>query len=286
MSEKQTKCPECLSTYKVTVPQLTAAQGMVCCPKCEATFNAISYLTSTLSDSNETISYQENRPDQHINNEDISYTPLLATNVLDIFEQKVENSNINLKTYLNNLNAFNPEPISAFPTLNLAKDADFNPEKKNTTRYYTIWGIINFSLIAIFVLQIVMINPKMLNNNSLINSAYTKICGMFQCESLIEQYKLVDFVNVKVTPIHKTSSNVSGYIVNHNEHSLALPLINITFFKNNVAVHSQTYRPKEYLIKSLINIERIPQNSPFNFNIIAPIDKKDFDNYHLEIIRP
>ncbi|WP_409364728.1 MJ0042-type zinc finger domain-containing protein, partial [Escherichia coli] len=27
MSEKQTKCPECLTTYKVSVAQLTVAQG-------------------------------------------------------------------------------------------------------------------------------------------------------------------------------------------------------------------------------------------------------------------
>ena len=46
MSDKQTSCPKCLTIYKVSVAQLTVAQGMVCCPKCSMTFNALSHLTT------------------------------------------------------------------------------------------------------------------------------------------------------------------------------------------------------------------------------------------------
>ena len=286
MSEKQTRCPECLTTYKVTVPQLTAAQGMVCCPKCDETFNAVSYLTSVHSEIDTSISYQFTEAEKFASDGVTQYVPTLAANVSKIFDATVENSTINLRTYLNNLNAFNPEPINTLPSINLSKDNDFILDKKNSVRYYTIWGVINFSLIAIFVIQILMVNPKTLNNNSLLNSAYIKMCTIFKCDNLIQQYSLVDLVDVKTTSINNKATNISGYIINHNEHSLTLPLIHVNLLNNNVTVHSQIYHPKEYLIKSLVNVERIPQNSPFNFNIIVPIAKKDFNDYEIQIIRP
>lgn len=44
--------------------------------------------------------------------------------LLDLFEDKVENSNIDLKAYLNNLNYFSTEPIGNFPALNWSEKAD------------------------------------------------------------------------------------------------------------------------------------------------------------------
>lgn len=44
MSDKQTRCPKCTTIYKVTLTQLTIAQGMVCCPKCSINFNALTHL--------------------------------------------------------------------------------------------------------------------------------------------------------------------------------------------------------------------------------------------------
>lgn len=41
MNEKQTRCPKCLTVYKVSLTQLTVAQGMVCCPKCNLNFGAV-----------------------------------------------------------------------------------------------------------------------------------------------------------------------------------------------------------------------------------------------------
>lgn len=286
MSEKQTTCPECHTTYKVTVPQLTAAQGMVCCPKCEFTFNAISYLNTPHTEFDTSISYQFTEAEKDSNDIITQYTPTLASNVVKIFDATVENSAISLRTYLNNLNYFNPEPINALPSLNLSKESEFMKDKKNGIGYYAIWGLINFSLIIIFLIQIVIANPKIINNNSFINSAYVKVCNVFQCESIIQQYKLVDLVDIKATSVKPNSTKLSGYVINHNEYSLALPLIRVNLLNDNVTVYSHIYRPQEYLIKSLIDVERIPQNSPFNFNIIVPIAKKDFNDYQIEIIRP
>ncbi|MFX6821879.1 MJ0042-type zinc finger domain-containing protein, partial [Acinetobacter baumannii] len=49
MNEKQTRCPKCLTVYKVSLTQLTVAQGMVCCPKCNLNFNALTNLVGTVA---------------------------------------------------------------------------------------------------------------------------------------------------------------------------------------------------------------------------------------------
>jgi hypothetical protein len=53
-----------------------------------------------------------------------------------------------------------------------------------------------------------------------------------------------------------------------------------------VVLATYNLKPQEYLIESLVKIQRIPQNSPFKFEFVLPVDRKDFDNYSLEIIRP
>ena len=50
MSNKQTFCPSCSTTYRISVAQLTISQGMVCCAKCSHTFNALSHLVDVQSD--------------------------------------------------------------------------------------------------------------------------------------------------------------------------------------------------------------------------------------------
>ena len=111
MAEKQTRCPTCASIYKVSVAQLTVAQGMVCCPKCSENFNALLYLltVSTQQESKTFHSLENSPPTQE---ELITTSHQIETHLLDIFDRKIENSNIDLRTYLNNLNYFNNDPIS------------------------------------------------------------------------------------------------------------------------------------------------------------------------------
>ena len=139
MSDKQTRCPNCSTIYKVTVTQLTVAQGMVCCPKCCAEFNALLNL---------------NRPkDETVQQPPLGrvfdHVPMVLedhpteNHVLDIFDRKPQSSNINLKTYLNNLNTFNNDPLTQFPALNLSSGqhhADSKYSKKNS---FVLCGLVS-----------------------------------------------------------------------------------------------------------------------------------------------
>lgn len=101
MNEKQTRCPKCLTVYKVSLTQLTVAQGMVCCPKCNLNFNALTNLVN--------VEQPETVNSSALAHGSMQTRYMTHSHVLDIFDQKVENSNIDLLTYLNNLNYFHNE---------------------------------------------------------------------------------------------------------------------------------------------------------------------------------
>lgn len=104
MSDKLTNCPTCFTTYKVTVPQLTVAQGMVCCPKCSTSFNALSHLVVDKALSFSTPE-PENAPQKNTNtiinvsefNNTLTPVTVEETpthHLLKLFDQKVENSRV------------------------------------------------------------------------------------------------------------------------------------------------------------------------------------------------
>ena len=284
MSDKQTKCPKCQSVYKVTVAQLTVAQGMVCCPKCDNTFNALSHLVFAFPQNKNSVTSQLH----HIQNRSfMQATAELAQpqHILDIFQRKVEHSNIDLKTYLNNLNYFSTEPIGNIPAMKLSAP-DLESEKKHGNGYYLLWGIINLLLIGLLIFQILWFNPKFLNSSPALNSVFTQVCQFFNCSSLEERYSLISANRVKVKRVDRMNTQFTGELINYYDKSLALPNIKVTLKEKQQTLSTYIYSPQEYLVESLSSIQRIPKNSPFKFDILVPVARNSFDTYSLEIIKP
>ncbi|WP_180069673.1 DUF3426 domain-containing protein [Acinetobacter sp. YH12112] len=289
MSEKQTKCPECLTTYKVSVAQLTVAQGMVCCPKCASTFNALSHLVQpkpapTQLEYNGFTGGQVSSP--VLADHGLAFDDTHETHLLDIFDRKVEHSNIDLKTYLNNLNYFSTEPIASIPSMNLSENELQQERKKHGAGYYTLWGIVNFSLVGLLIFQILWFNPKFMNNSPALTVAFNRVCQLFNCETFEKQYSLISINRVRVKRYDHEHTLFSGELINFHDKSLVLPKLKITLKDDNEEVATYVLEPKEYLIKSLASIERIPKNTPFKFEIQLPVTRKSFDTYNLEIIKP
>ena len=287
MSEKQTRCPKCLTVYKVSLTQLTVAQGMVCCPKCDLNFNALTNLILAEDHSASSIQYSA------LNQCAISPSALQYSsfNVLDIFDRRIENSNIDLLTYLNNLNYFQNEEISSFPQLNLAESEspslDNSPKKrkKHSLLYYVIWSSINLVLLGILFFQILWFNPKVMHNSPVLGAVFNQLCSVFICKKLEENYALLTINKVKVVSIEQHKTRFSGVLVNYHDKSLQLPLLKLTL-KNKHENKSIILKPQDYLAASLSGIQRIPKNLPykFEFNINQP--RKSFDDYTLEIVHP
>ncbi|OTG77141.1 hypothetical protein B9T26_00735 [Acinetobacter sp. ANC 4169] len=291
MSEKQTSCPNCLTKYNVSVAQLTVARGMVCCAKCSTNFNALNHLvvekentsstpstSSSLNLKQETHSSSELSPDQFISD------PHAEQHLLDIFVRKVENSNIDLKTYLNNLNYFSTEPIGNYPALNWSEKAE--QEKKHGALHYVLWGTVNLCLISLLILQFFWFNPKILNNSPAFSALLNSVCQTVSCSFMEQNYHLISTNKLKIKQISKQQTQFTGELINYHTQSLALPIIRVNLKENGQTISTYSFMPSEYLISSLKGIQRIPQNSPFKFKFSVPVARKSFDTYSLEIIRP
>ncbi|CAB1212449.1 DUF3426 domain-containing protein [Acinetobacter bouvetii] len=291
MSEKQTYCPNCLTKYKVSVAQLTVARGMVCCAKCSTNFNALTHLvaekerTTSTTQSTSTLN-----PSNAIATSSQFHTEALIAghqqeqHLLNIFDRKVENSNIDLKTYLNNLNYFSTDPIGNYPALNWSEKSE--QEKKYSAWHYVTWGAINVCLISLLIFQIFWFNPKILNNSPLISALFNNVCQTFKCSIMEENYRLISTNKVKVKQISKKETQFTGELINYHSKSLALPNIRVDLKSNGEIISTYSFAPSDYLVASLNGIQRIPQNSPFKFKFSLPVERKSFDTYSLEIIRP
>lgn len=286
MSEKQTRCPKCSTVYKVTLSQLSVAQGMVCCPKCVINFNALTNLLETDSEATPTpvnrSLFSSIQPDSSFAEKQMQ--------ILRIFDQKIENSNIDLLTYLNNLNYFNTEPVTALPNLNLSEDAllieQENNDKQHGWLYYTLWGIGNIALILVFAFQILWFNPKLMHESPALNQMFNYVCGVFNCKISNEQYQSLSFEKVKLKRVKQDATGFSGVLLNQDANSVVLPPIKVVLKQNGEAISSTVLKPQDYLVDSLKTIQRIPSNSPFRFEFTIPKSKNSFNDYSLEFVQP
>ena len=278
MTEKQTRCPNCTTIYKVSVTQLTVAQGMVCCPKCLNNFNALLHLQKNAAQS-----YTDSDVNDSITNQ-----PQVESHVLDIFNRKVENSNIDLRTYLNNLNYFNNEPINNIPSLNLALGLNENQDhlKPKSHFYYIAWTFVNLALLSILLFQIVWFNPTLTDRYPLVNSLFIKTCSILRCDTVDQRYKKIIIHDLKVRAVDRKQTEFTGRLDNQYSKSLELPLIKVSLKVENNVTATYIIPPNEYLIDSLVGIKRIPKNSPYPFKFKVNEHKNSFDQYELTVIHP
>lgn len=281
MNEKQTRCPKCLTVYKVSLTQLTVAQGMVCCPKCDSSFNALTHLIN--------IEQPVMVNSSTLVNGSMQTRYMTHSHVLDIFDQKVENSNIDLLTYLNNLNYFHNEPINALPNLNLAEQASSQEQdnnKKHSWLYYTLWSSANLILILVFTFQILWFNPKLMHASPTVSHAFNYVCEILHCNKSAEQYQLIYIEKLKLRKVDTGHTQFSGILLNQNDKSIELPNLKLSFATESNKKEEIILTPQQYLVENLRGIQRIPSNTPFRFQFELNRSKKSLLNYRLEIVHP
>ncbi|MBU3848079.1 MAG: DUF3426 domain-containing protein [Candidatus Acinetobacter avistercoris] len=281
MSEKQTRCPNCSTIYRVSVTQLTVAQGMVCCPKCFAEFNALLYLYQP-----QALEEKKYPTEPLFFDEPILKIKAEEQHIFEIFDRKIENSNINLRTYLNNINTYNNDPITHYPSLNLSFSQYTKENNSKGMLYYVVWSIINLILAFILFVQILWFNPDILSRSPALNTVFIHTCNLLSCETIDQRYHYIKVDNLQLHELSKNRLIVSGALTNTYKKGLELPLIKLTLMKNNKAVYSMIKKSDQYLIQSLSGITRIPQNSPYKFEIELNIARNSFDSYKIEVIRP
>lgn len=287
MSDKQTLCPSCSSLYMVAVPQLTVAQGMVCCPKCGHQFNALLYLY----DAEPLYSHQDDHPTPTPPHTFFKRTKLSQSKApaagLKILERCVDNSNLDLRRYLNNLNYFHHDALHIFPSLNLSKSREMANHRNRKPRftYYITWGVINLSLLFLFAFQILWFNPKLLEHSETLSSLFTKACHWVHCETLDQRYHKIQVEHIQLDPTLENRTQISGVLMNYHTESLKLPKLKITIYKGD-RFYTRTVSPSEYLIHSLEGNRRIPAGQTFAFKFTFAQPFKENWQYKIQIIRP
>ncbi|WP_111860112.1 DUF3426 domain-containing protein [Acinetobacter sp. CFCC 10889] len=290
MSDKQTRCPNCLTLYKVSVMQLTVAEGRVCCPKCSAEFNALLNLVVNQNDLIETSPPRTvTQPIfQQISREELVDFKLEKQNLADFFNRKIKNSNIDLRTYLNTLKFVEDNTLNTFPSLHLATHHNHKPHTQiqKTRLYYIMWTLINIALVSILSFQVLWFNPNLLDRYPILNTVFTQTCSILRCETIDQRYKQILVKNLQVKVITINETEFSGQLLNQFSKSLELPLIKVSLYKENQQIKTFIVSSDEYLVESLTGIRRIPQNSPYTFKFTLPISKNSIDSWKLEIIHP
>jgi predicted Zn finger-like uncharacterized protein len=287
MNKKQTQCPECTTVYNVSVEQLTIAQGMVCCPKCFHSFNGLLSLVD--------ISRLNTLPAQAqpaLLHHDYAYEvsdQILARSyaqqhLLDIFDRKIEHSNIDLHTYLNNLNYFSSEPIHQFPSLKLS-EKEIRVTQKPNLSYYLIWSIINISLIGFLAFQILWFKPDLVARYPILSQTFDYVCQVINCQTLEQRYQKISINQLTIRAKSPNLTEFSGALINSDDKSMPLPHI-VFRAQSDIGLVEYTFQPAEYLEEKYQGIERLPSETPFKFSFQVPFAKNQIQSPHLEIIQP
>ena len=287
MNKKQTQCPECTTIYKVSVEQLTIAQGMVCCPKCFYSFNALSHLVEIPTAHNTSAALHAaalQHDYAHEANDHILARSYAQQHVLDIFDRKIEHSNIDLYTYLNNLNYFSSEPIHHLPTLKLS-EKDLSTPPKPSLGYYMLWSAINLNLMGFLLFQVLWFNPHIVARSALLSQGFQFICSHINCESQAERYEKIDIDHLHLRSKANQSTEFQGALVNQDSKSIPLPHLLVTA-QTEVGKVKYVFQPRDYLEQKYQGIERLPAQSPFKFSFEVPVTKKQLQEPYLEIIQP
>lgn len=287
MNKKQTQCPECTTIYKVSVEQLTIAQGMVCCPKCFSSFNALLHLVE-ISAQQETVSNAHASLVQPEVQQPASQPSVVRRysqhHLLDIFDRKIEHSNIDLYTYLNNLNYFSSEPIHQFPALKLSEKERCSTPKPGLG-YYVMWSAINLSLMGFLAFQILWFNPKIVAHYPALKQGFSYACSMINCQSLEQRYEKVTIEHLHLNAKGLYATEFSGALNNTDLKSIPLPRLLVTT-QTEVGKVKYIFHPDDYLEEKYQGIERLPADTPFKFSFEVPVAKKHLQEPHLEIIQP
>lgn len=167
------QCPNCQVTYQLSLMEMNISRGMVRCACCQHAFDAYScfihdpdyqpppvtnYLTEVLFT-------QQESSQQHLwQNSSPLHSSEQSQYVQQFMEQGVQDSRLDLYTYLNYIDTLSPihseqenNIVATSASLPTPQQVKFH-RKKRRLNYYLMWGMINLSLICLFILQIIFWN--------------------------------------------------------------------------------------------------------------------------------
>ena len=285
MSDIQIQCPQCKTRYLVSPIQLSLSQGHVCCTACLFEFNAYQTLQVKEMDvphpSLSVLDHEESLPDP---TQDIPHNA-----ALEIFDRKIEASNIDLRTYLNNSQYFylDRTPLPEFlPESSLtAIQASSKPILQGSNRWISlILIILNTALLLLIISQILIYNDP---NNGLTNrfpwfkQAYHSICSLAHCRT--EHINNLESTVIQAQKDANNQLTLNGKITNTGQTIQNFPVLNITVNSSDIDQQNLIFMPEQYIPSQLIHQVYIQPNQEFSFHLTLPIETPDLQSVQLSL---
>lgn len=227
-----TQCNHCKAIFRVTMKELTAAQGLLRCGECDAIFDAMKNLSTTLpeerrfagadklADANEIHIEAENR------SEELSSAPIKE----GFFSKKSLNPVIQKTTPERKLRPSITKKI-------------FNP------RYFLFIGVA--ALVLLLLLQLLYTERNWLARQPLTSTFTRQACSVLGCE--IKAPRDVSKINLLSRNVYSHPNTpgvltISVSIQNDAVFAQPYPLIEISFLdKSNEVVALRRFTPEEYI---------------------------------------
>ncbi len=220
-----TQCNHCKAIFRVTMKELTAAQGLLRCGECDTIFDAMKTLSTTLPEERRFAS----------GNEVPDYTPPRKA------ESATEST---VKNFLTKL--FNPATNTAKSYKTKAKKLSVS---KSHSKNWLLLGVV--LLLLLLIAQLLYFKRNWLAQQPLTASLTQQICHYVGCQidipSDLTQLKLLSR-NVYSHPNTPNVLTISLSIQNDGQFEQPYPLIEISFLnKTNKVVALRRFKPEEYI---------------------------------------
>lgn len=235
-----TQCSHCRAIFRVTMKELTAAQGLLRCSECDTIFDAMKSLSTTL-------------PDEH--GTGAAPSPTAAKSVPPIKVLPIEA-------------ARNKKTQQAASTTEL-------PTKKKASSHKLLY--LSLAALALMLaLQLLYTFRDTLLSHPAASGIKQSVCQVVSCNETTAQR---DVANIKMLShnvySHPNSPNtliISASIQNNAPFAQPYPIIEVSFLnKKSAVVRSRNLTPAEYLGAQEANA-LIPPGTPreFSVNIVDP----------------
>lgn len=222
-----TQCNHCKAIFRVTMKELTAAQGLLRCGECDAIFDAMKSLSTTLPE--ERRFAQNNRPTPPTEEqlEDIEITPLNKQADKPSFWER-----------------FKSKSQHTSSTSNKAP-----PKSKSTSGHFLAIGIA--ALVLLLLLQLLYSGRNWLAQQPLTANFTQQACEILGCTFTVPRdVRKVSLLsrNVYSHPNTPDVLTISAVIQNDASFRQPYPLIEISFLNSeNQVVALRRFTPEEYI---------------------------------------
>jgi len=263
-----TKCPHCLTLFRVEFEQLQVANGEVRCGVCFKIFNArkqgVAFSEGEGSDADTTFGRKQARQ--------------LAEQLPDSPAKDIDPQDIPTADQLEQLD-FQPQSIDRLVT---AKHHDTD------TGNSLLWTL--FSLIALFIgaCQWAWFNRDDLATESRWRHYYLAVCEQLGCQ--LPDYKNPDAIQLKDLavrshPNYDNALRVELTLTNLSSFSQPLPDLSLAFYDiNGMILAQRELTPREYLSQSTQSLNQLDRSRPLQISFAILDPGTEAANYRLQPI--